>query len=218
VTDGDSSAVRELLEDQLFEFALSLVGPELESSKDLLGRLASAEAQAAMTVLARMTSAEQTQVLTTCVKTFHPHAARRIGAVVAEPEQRAFEQFRRARLAVPMDLPRGPRLHRPTLVRLLTAWVERSGFSGLEVTPSLFRFSATCRPGRVVTEVHLSSSPVYFQHIEDLEGRRLIGSLSFLALIGISSQTSWDQLRRGGEEGLVETLRGCTGLLFRCGS
>jgi len=214
VIGGDSAGARELLEDQLFEFSLSLVGPKLEASKDLLGRLASEEAHATVTVLAGMTSAEQTQVLTTCVKTFHPKAARRIGAAIAEPEQRAFEQFRRARLAVPMDMPRGPRLHRPTLVRLLTAWVERSGFSGLEVTPSLFRFSANCRPGKVVTEVHLSSSPVYFQHVEDLEGRRLIGNLSFLALIGISSQTSWDQLRRGGEEGLVETLQRCTGLVF----
>lgn len=217
MSGADSAAARELLEDQLFAFALSLVGPELASTKELLGRLASAEANAAATVLAGIPSTEQTQVLTACVKAFHPNVARRVGAAIAESEQVAFERFRRARLAVPMDLPRGPRLHRPTVVRLLTAWVERSGFSGLEVTPSLFRFSTFCRPGRVVTEVHLSSSVVYFQHVEDLEGRRLISSLSFLALIGISSQTAWDQVRRGGEEAFVDALRRCAGLLFSIG-
>lgn len=217
MSGADSAAARELLEDQLFEFALSLVGLKLASTRDLLGRLASAEARAAATVLARMPSTEQTQVLTACVKTFHPSAARRVGAAIAESEQGAFERFRRARLAVPMDLPRGPRLHRPTVVRLLTSWVERSRFSELEVTPSLFRFATFCRPGRVVTEVHLSSSAVYFQHIDDLQGRRLISSLSFLALIGISSQTAWDQLRRGGEEAFVDALRRCADLLFSIG-
>lgn len=197
MNNADSTAARELLEDRLSEFALSLVGPGLEASRDLLDCLVGAETRAAATVLDRMTSTEQAEVLITCVRAFHPHAARRAGAAITEPEQRAFEEFRRARLALPMSLRRGQRLHRRTAVRLLTPWVERSGFSGLEITPSMFRFSTICRPGSVITEVHLSSSPVYFQHIEDRECRRLIGAQSFLALIGLSSQTSWDEVRRG---------------------
>ena len=195
---------------RFFRWAIGDARREVGEGLRLIRSIKGASALRAAAYLGRLSPSEQVEVLEALTKRFHPRASAASDALTARQVALIEKKDLAMREMVPPEVSRqSTQEGAPMSTSRLKTLAKRHLASLGEIVPLTSRVSQYDQrvgPWTVHTMVNVGSPCYYVQYIRAAGAAPLQESISVLAWLGVTAQTTWDLARAGDEEQTVEAI------------